>query len=503
MATRKELTEVLRGQYHQATRAQKGEILDAFIRVTGYHRKHAIRVLNAKEPAVTLPRTGRRIYDEAVREALLLLWETADRICGKRLKAILPSLIESMERHGHLHLDPQVHQRLMTISPATIDRLLAPARAVGKKGRKRRSRSTAVGRQVPIRTAAGWDNPQPGYFEADFVAHCGGSMAGSFIHSLVLTDIASGWTDCLPLLAREQTLVVEAFEQFRTHLPIPILGIDTDNDGAFINQTLFDYCIERKIEQTRGRPRRSNDQAWIEQKNGAVVRRLIGYHRYSGVEAGQVLAHLFRVARLYVNYFQPSFKLKEKIRRGARVTKRYYPPATPCERLLAHPEVTAETKEKLRGIRVDLDPVQLLQAIRETQQALIELTTNSTSLSTKRSESLEQFLARLPELWRVEEVRPTHRRPSQGPRTWRTRSDPYAAVWPQVLEWLEAAPDMTAKALFKRLCEQHPETFQPGQLRTLQRRVQAWRRAKARELIQLCSSPVATTNLEPSCEAAK
>jgi hypothetical protein len=488
MATRNELIQVLHEQYQQARRAEKSQILDAFIAITGYHRKHAIRVLNAQEAPRT-PRTGRRVYDEAVREALIVLWETADRICGKRLKALLPTLIPAMEAHGHLHLDDTVRQRLLTVSAATIDRLLAPVRQKARPGRKRRrARGTAVGRQVPIRTAADWDNPRPGYFEMDFVVHCGGSMAGRFIHSLVVTDIASGWTDCLPLLVREQTLVVEALEQFRHHLPVPILGLDTDNDSAFINETLFTYCQNRTIEQTRSRPRRKNDQAWIEQKNGAVVRRLVGYHRYAGVEACQLLARLFGAARLYVNFFQPSFKLKEKIRRGARVTKHYHPPATPCARLLAHPQVEEATKQKLRDRQAALDPVALLKSLRDTQAALVALHQPPLAgTDSAREETLTTFLNHLPDLWRAGEARPTHRAPPKSPRTWRTRADPFAAEWPTVLEWLGAEPDTTAKDLFERLCREQPGKFRPGQLRTLQRRVQAWRQTQARALIRMCS----------------
>lgn len=149
-------------------------------------------------------RVGRRIYDEAVRQALVVVWETADRICGKWLKAVLPSLVESMERHGHLRLDEEVKRRLLAVSAATIDRLLAPVRdEVGAKRRRHRP-NTAIQRRVPIRTFGDWGDPAPGFFEADLVAHCGGVMAGSFVHTLVVTDIASGWTDGLPLLVREQ-----------------------------------------------------------------------------------------------------------------------------------------------------------------------------------------------------------------------------------------------------------------------------------------------------------
>ena len=167
------------------------------------------------------------------------------------------------------------------------------------------------------------------------VEHCGGAKTdGNFVHSLVLTDIASGWTECIAMPVRNQSLVVEAMAMAATDLPFAMLGVDTDNDSAFMNQTVFDYCKENALEQTRSRAYKKNDQAWVEQKNGAIVRRLVGYGRLSGLAATQALAQLYSASRLYVNFFQPSFKLKSKTRDGGRVSKTYHAPATPCERLL-------------------------------------------------------------------------------------------------------------------------------------------------------------------------
>ena len=191
-----------------------------------------------------------------------MIWEAADRICGKRLKAAMPHLVESMERHGHLELDPEVRGRLLSASAATLDRLLKPIRpTAGSRRRPRRGRS--MGKRVPVRTYNDWNGPPPGFLEIDLVAHCGSSVSGSFIHSLVATDICTGWTEAVPLLAREQSLVVEGLEVISQQLPFPVRGIDSDNDGAFINQTLIAYCAHRGIEFTRSRPYRKNDQAWI------------------------------------------------------------------------------------------------------------------------------------------------------------------------------------------------------------------------------------------------
>jgi hypothetical protein len=180
-----------------------------------------------------------------------------------------------------------------------------------------------------VRTFADWNDPAPGFFEMDMVAHCGKSVAGSHVHSLVLTDIASGWTIAAPMLVREQTLVTETLEQIRSELPFPLLGLDVDNDSAFINSTLVGYCSQHGIELTRSRAYKKNDQAWIEQKNGSVVRKMVGYGRLEGMRAVGELAELHRAARLYVNFFLPSFKLQNKIRKGARLSRQYDKPQTP------------------------------------------------------------------------------------------------------------------------------------------------------------------------------
>ena len=324
------------------------------------------------------------------------------------------------------------------------------------------------------------------------MAHCGDSLQGTFLWSLVATDVCSGWTEAVPLVAREQSLVVEGLQVVRQQLPVPICGIDTDNDSAFINEILRAHCQREKIEFTRSRAYQKNDQAWIEQKNGSVVRRFVGYGRFSGLVAGQCLARLYRVVRLYVNYFQPSFKLRSKVREGAKVKKQYHQPATPCERLLAHPAVATTVKEALRAELAALDPLALLHQIREAQSALAALASGELGHGPER-ESLDAFLAKLPELWRAGEVRPTHRCTSSFPRTWRTRKDPFEAVWSEILLWLQEDPESSAKTLLERLQREHPGQFGEGQLRTLQRRIRGWRQVMAQSLVHMCLDGQAAT----------
>ena len=207
---KQELLDTIGDRYRSSTKKDKTRILDEFIAVTGHHRKHGIRLLGKLDDHEDNKRVvkGRRIYDEAVREAVIVIWEAADRICGKRLKAALPHLVDSMERHGHLALDPEVRDRLLAASAATLDRLLKPIRPTAGSRRRRRRRQS-MGKRIPVRTYNDWNGPPPGFLEIDLVLHCGGPLSGSFIHSLVATDICTGWTEAVPLLAKEQSLIVE------------------------------------------------------------------------------------------------------------------------------------------------------------------------------------------------------------------------------------------------------------------------------------------------------
>lgn len=483
-SAKEELLKALCERYRVSSKREKSKILDEFKALMGFHRKHAIRLLNGHSADHKATHDyGHRIYDEAVKEALIVVWEAGDRICSKRLKAIMPSLVDAMERYGHLQLDPEVRRRLLAASASTLDRLLQPIRKEAKPGKRKRRRPKKPSGSIRVRTFSDWNEPPPGYLEIDFVEHNGGSTAGAYLYSLVAVDICSGWVESVPLLARSQELAVEALNAISQQLPIPVLGIDSDNDSAFINDTLLGYCQGKNIEFTRSRTYRKNDQAWVEQKNGAVIRRFVGHDRYAGLAAGQALANLYQASRLYVNHFQPSFKLREKEKQGGKVKRHYEKPVTPCERLLNHPAVASGVKENLKLQTTSIDPVELLHRIRQQQAVLAALARRDPSASGPGKESLEQFMKQLGELWRQGEVRATHRISHKEARYWRTRKDPFETVWPDILLWLQDTPDVTAKELFKRLQKKHPGCFSDGQLRTLQRRVRAWRHVMARGLV--------------------
>ena len=489
MTTRRELTAAIKQRYQAADRVGKKMILDEFTQVTGYHRKHAIRVLTTQPASEPKTRAVRRVYQEAVKEALIVLWEASDRICGKRLKALLPLLVEAMERHGHLQLEEGVRTQLFAMSASTIDRQLHPVREQACGGRKKKSHATnRVRKMVAIRTFADWEEQiRPGYLEVDLVTHCGMRAEGSFVHTLVLTDMASGWTECVALPVREQALIVEAITGLRPKLPFPLLGLDTDNDSAFMNDTLWNYCQEHGIVFTRSRAYRKNDQAWVEEKNGAIVRKLIGYGRLQGLSATAALRRVYEASRLYINFFQPSFKLKSKYRQGARVHKKYHLPETPYKRLLTREDVPPETKEMLKQQMESLDPVLLLKHIRDAQETVMALSQNRTPEIV--APDIAGFVSSLATAWRAGEVRPTHRQEPKPGHWWRTRPDPFAKVWPVLLSWLEERPDMEAKEMLKRLQATGYGEFPDGQLRTLQRRVRVWRMQIVQHLVYGTQAP--------------
>ena len=503
MATRDELVAAVVERYRRSDRTERGRILDEFVAVTGHHRKHAMRLLRGRTAGgARQGQQRRRVYDAAAREALIVLWEASDRVCGKRLRPLLPVLVEAMERHGHLQLAPEVRAGVMAMSAATIDRALRVVKdPAGGKTRRRTPPSAAVRRSVPVRTFADWQDPAPGFVEADLVAHSGPTARGSFVQTLVLTDIATGWTECAPLLVREQALLTEVLGEVRNLLPIPLLGFDTDNDSVFLNGTVRDYCQSAGVAFTRCRPYRKNDQAWVEQKNGAVVRRVVGYRRLEGLEAAAALAELYRSVRLFVNFFQPSFKLAEKSRDGAVVRKRYHPPATPYQRLLVDARVPEEVRTRLRATHAALDPVRLLREIRAVQGRLVEIADRAVGVEqpAPTAPTLQEFLAGLRTAWRQGEVRPTAKpKPKPKEKRLRRRPDPLVAVTPELHGWFLAEPWRTSRELLVRLQAEMPGTYPDKLLRTLQRRVKQWRREAAHQLVFGTAAAGGT----PTCDAA-
>ncbi len=289
--------------------------------VTGWHRKHAIRALASPGDGGDGPakRNRARLYGDVIKDALTALREASDRLCGKRQKVMIPALLPGLERHERLALSPEDRAAVLTVSAAAIDRILSARKIAANGGKRRRAGfSSAIRRAVPIRTFNNWNDVVHGFCEVDMVAHGGTTVAGAFIQTLTLVDVATGWTESLPLVMREGGLVAEAIERAEGLFPWPLKGVDFDNDSAFMNDVVVPWCRTRSIHVTRARADKKNDQAFVEQKYGAVVRKLVGYGRFEGIEDARILATLFAASRLLVNFFQPSFKLKEKRSKAPR-----------------------------------------------------------------------------------------------------------------------------------------------------------------------------------------
>jgi hypothetical protein len=501
-SSRRELLNRVVPRYCISTWKEKGLILDEFVSGAGYNRKYAVTILNQGiQDRVLRKRMPPRRYDEDVRLALITVWKAANRICSRRLMPFLPDFVAALERFGHLSLPTEVRKSLLAMSPATADRLLYHERHPAGSTISTTRPGKLLKHQIPVRTFFDWNDLAPGYVEVDLVAHCGECVEGAYLNTLTLTDIATGWTECLALLRRSESNVGAAIHAVRQHLPFPLLGLDTDNGGEFINYDLLHYCEKEKITFTRSRAYRKNDQAHVEEKNGSVVRRLVGYDRYEGMDAWRALTALYEVLRLYVNFFQPSVKLLSKERKEGRTTKHYDKAQTPYQRTLSSSAVGEDQKSRLRDSYQRLDPVVILKELERLQDQFWKYAHQKASSSTSSGSECEMVRQNLDPPMPIvlppacnPETLPTVRKPVRTyrrtkkpsvPRTWRTRIDPFADVWEQIQLQLEIDPSRTGKELFLDLQQRYPGKFPEGQLRTLQRRIQQ----RCREKLHSKQSP--------------
>ena len=371
----KDYAEALRERYRGGCRRTKSEILDEFVQVTGYHRKTGIRLLGGKVRASCGRRGRRQQYGAEVREALKEIWEVLMRPCSRRLQPHMGEMVEVMVRRGRMAMSAEVMQQLVQMSPSTIDRLLRPYRRQGRRhGFSTTRPGSLLKREIPIRTFSDWDEAYPGFLEVDLVAHCGESTEGFYLTTLTAVDIHTGWVECQAVWGKQEHKVQGAIHEVRKRLPFTCKGIDSDNGGEFINRELKRYCLEHQITFTRSRPYKKNDSAHVEQKNWSVVRRIIGYDRYSTREALEQLQYVHGLARLYFNFFQPVMKLQSKTREGAKVRKVYDRARTPYRRLLECADLPAESLQSLTELYTGLDPVSLLNQINRALDTLWNLT---------------------------------------------------------------------------------------------------------------------------------
>lgn len=363
--SRREYLAAVWARYQRVGRQFKVKILDEFCQVCGYHRKHAIRLLRRQHS----PRRRRRgpvpHYDGAVQSLLKTLWLAMDQPCSKRMKAALPLWLPYYEERDGVLLPP-LRAKLLAISPATIDRLLRPARAQHRRhGLCGTKPGSLLKHQIPIRTDND-DVDQPGYLEADAVAHCDNSLAGDFVWSLTFTDIFSQWTENRAVWNKGAQDVVARVREVEAELPFPIRGFDVDNGAEFLNHHLWRYFLDRPepVGFARSRPYHKDDQAHVEQKNWTHVRQLLGYDRFDDPALVELLNDLYRHSwDPFHNFFCPSMKLQAKKRIKSRIIKRHDLPQTPYERLLAAPQLADAQKQQLRQRFEQLNPFTLRKEI--------------------------------------------------------------------------------------------------------------------------------------------
>ena len=373
---RQSYLKAIRARYRRASKKAKAAILDEFCAVCGYHRKYAIRLLNQRRRTQRRRRPGRKpIYPSAeFLYALKRLWFACDQMCSKKLKAAIPLWLPFYET-TYEPLTTETQDKLLSISAATIDRLLSPVRFKhGRKGLSGTKPGSLLKNQIPIRTHH-WDVSQPGFMEADTVAHCGNSLAGDFVWSLTMTDIHTTWTENRVTWSKGAQGVLAQIQDIEAKLPFTLQGFDCDNGSEFLNHHLVRYFTEhpRVVSFTRSRPYKKNDNAHVEQKNWSHVRQLFGYDRFDNPRLLPLMNDLYTNEwSLYQNHFCPSMKLLEKQRINSKYRKKYDAPQTPYQRVMASAQVADEIKERLKTVHQSLNPFILKQNIERKLRVIFQ-----------------------------------------------------------------------------------------------------------------------------------
>lgn len=368
----------VRLRYRRGNRAVKKGILDEFCETHSYHRKAAARLLRQAPISDKKPQKPgkKKIYEpDRLLEPLKRIWLATDQMCGKRLQRALPLWLPHYQKH-HEPLLEEISIQLLSMSAATIDRLLKPIKVRYGKGLSGTKPGSLLKKQIPINTNQ-WDSKHVGFMEADTVAHCGTSLMGDFVWSITLTDIFSGWTEMRATWNKGAAGVMEGIQDIEVHLPFEIKGFDCDNGSEFLNWHLIRYFTERPQKQTvqftRSRPYESNDNAHVEQKNWTHVRQIFGYHRFDNPKLVSLMNDLYaNELSLLLNFFYPCIKLVDKIRIESKIKKKYDKAQTPYQRLMASDNLSVEQKKMLQDKFITLDPFDLQKTIQKKLKLLFK-----------------------------------------------------------------------------------------------------------------------------------
>jgi len=375
MRARNQYLSTLLERYLKAGKPQKGLLLDEYCRNTRQNRKYVIRKISRM--AFGPPRVRKKraaVYGHDVRVALETLWRVFDFPCGQRLAPVVRAELDRLRRIKELDLSDRTAQKLLRVSPATIDRLLRPKKGDLKDRRRYSSRgANLIAKKIPLRMTD-WETGRVGYVEMDLVLHCGVSTDGEYVHSLSAMEISTGWWEGEAVMGRAQIRIFNALKEIRERTPFIWLGIDSDNDNAFINDQLYRYSQDQELEFTRSRPYRKNDNAYIEQKNFTHIRKPLGYLRYDTPEELALIQDLYRhELRLYKNFFQPVMKLVRKERIGGHLKRVYDTPKTPYQRLMESNQIAPQAVKELHQLYLSLNPADLKRQIDKKLSRLFEL----------------------------------------------------------------------------------------------------------------------------------
>ncbi len=369
-------------RYQHAPRAQKGTMLEEFCKVCGYNRKYAIWLLNRPLPEATVRKRGAPrspTYNRAMVRILAKVWEASGYLCSQRLKAALVHWLPWIRQH--FELTQPLEDQLLAISARQMDQRLRETKHIVKRRLYGTTRPGSLLKQmIPIKTDH-WDVNRPGYLEIDLVSHSGASAVGEFVHSLDCVDIATCWVERKAVMGKSALGVLNAVTEIEHQLPFPLKGIDSDNGSEFINNRLLAFCQQRPaghtIQFTRSRPYKKDDNAHIEQKNWTHVRKLMGWDRYDTAKAQEAANQLYDELRIFQNLFQPSMKLRCKIRIGSRLIRRYDTPRTPFERVVESRKGDPKKLAALKHTLKTTDPFELSTRIDQQLQRIYKLASHA------------------------------------------------------------------------------------------------------------------------------
>lgn len=335
------------GRYRDVSRAEKGKMLNDMEHVTGMARKSLIRILNGRLSRKKRERQRGPIYGAEVQNAVGVIARGLDYPCAERLKPVLLSTAQHLMRHDQLFIDPETQQQLKKISVTTLKRMLVKIKRPGDKIAERqppKRKRDHLRDSYPMRKIP-WDIPQPGHFEVDLVVHSGNDTCGEFIHTIQMTDVATGWSEIQAVFGRSYRVMEDGFRYILGRLPFPVIELHPDNGSEFFNHHLLRFWNDKltDLDLSRSRPFHKNDNRFVEENNHSLVRAYVGHGRLDTLAQLLILRELYEDLWCYHNFFQPVMKTIQKVCTDDFHYRRVFDqPQTPLERLassgILHPD---------------------------------------------------------------------------------------------------------------------------------------------------------------------